>query len=77
MSELVPYLKHCWKAILAFLSLLATNVFTRLVTNGEALPETTNDWLLFGITVVGGTWLVYAKGNGPKPVKVRDCPDVT
>lgn len=68
-TELYAYLKYCWKAVIAFVSLLLTNVFTRLVTNGEALPETGHDWLLFCLTVVGGTWLVYVKGNGPKPEK--------
>lgn len=58
--------QHYWKTILAFLSLLATNIATRLVTNGEPLPETASDWLAFGVTTVGGTWLVFQKGNAPK-----------
>lgn len=58
--------KHYWKSILAFLSLLATNIATRLVTNGEPLPETSADWLTFAVTTVGGTWLVFRKGNAPK-----------
>lgn len=74
-TEFIAYVKHCWKAIAAFGALLLTNVFTRLVTNGEALPESTNDWLMFGVTVVGGTWLVFAKGNGPKPERAVNGSD--
>ena len=66
-SELVTYIKYCWKSVAAFAALLLTNVFTRLVTNGEALPTDTKGWLTFGITVIGGTWLVWQKQNGPKP----------
>lgn len=66
-AELIAYLKYCWKSICAFLALLATNIATRWVTNGEPLPENTAGWVTFGITTVGGTWLVYGKTNGPKP----------
>lgn len=66
-AELIAYLKYCWKSILAFLALLATNIATRWVTNGEPLPENTAGWVAFGITTVGGTWLVYGNTNGPKP----------
>lgn len=58
--------QHYWKSILAFLSLLATNVATRLVTMGEPLPESGADWLTFIVTTVGGTWLVFQKTNAPK-----------
>jgi hypothetical protein len=58
--------QHYWKTILAFLSLLATNIATRLVTMGEPLPESAGDWLTFIVTTVGGTWLVFQKSNAPK-----------
>ena len=61
--------QHYWKSILAFLALLATNVATRWVTNGEPLPETGKDWITFAITTVGGTWIVYRKSNAPKSVE--------
>ena len=58
--------QHYWKAILALLSLLATNVATRWVVNAEPLPATSKDWVAFAITTIGGTWLVYTKANAPK-----------
>lgn len=58
--------QHYWKAILAFLALLVTNVSTRLVANGEPLPQTGEEWVTFAATTVGGTWLVYRKANAPK-----------
>ena len=61
------YLKYVWKSILAFLSLFATNVATLWVTNGQPLPENGGEWVTFFVTTIGGTWLVYQKGNGPKP----------
>lgn len=67
-AELVAYLKYAWKSVLAFLALLATNVATRWVTNGEPLPESGADWAAFAVTTVGGTWLVFrSRANGPKP----------
>lgn len=66
-SDLVAYLKYCWKSILAFLALLATNVATRWVTLGEPLPESLKDWGAFAVTTIGGTWLVWKNANGPKP----------
>lgn len=58
--------QHYWKSILAFLSLLATNVATRWVTNQEPLPETGKDWITFAVTTIGGTWLVYRVANTDK-----------
>lgn len=57
--------QHYWKAILAFLALLVTNVATRWVTNSEPLPASGRDWIAFAITTIGGTWLVYQKANSP------------
>lgn len=67
-TQLTPYLKYGWKSILAFLSLLATNVATRWVTNQEALPQNGGEWTSFAVTTIGGTWLVYRATNGPKPI---------
>lgn len=66
-SQTLAYLQYCWKSIAAFLALLATNVATRWVTNGEPLPADTKGWITFSITTIGGTWLVWQKTNGPKP----------
>ncbi|MCV7434791.1 hypothetical protein [Mycolicibacterium bacteremicum] len=66
-SELYAYVKYAWKSILAFLSLLATNVATLWVVNGQPLPQNGGEWLTFGVTTIGGTWLVFQKKNGPKP----------
>lgn len=66
-AELIAYVKYCWKSILAFLSLLVTNVATLLVVNGQPLPTNGKEWTTFLITTFGGTWLVFSKGNGPKP----------
>ena len=66
-TQMAAYLKYAAKAVLAFLALLLTNVFTRLITNGEPIPADTKGWLVFGITTLGGTWLVWQKTNGPKP----------
>ena len=56
-----------WKAILAFLALVVTNLATRFVTNGEPLPTTAKDWALAIGTTTLGTWLVYQKRNAPLP----------
>lgn len=58
--------QHYWKSILAFLSLLATNVATLWVTNGQPLPENGGEWVTFAVTTVGGTWLVFQTRNKPR-----------
>lgn len=66
-TELIAYLKYCWKSVLAFLALLATNVATQLMTAGVPWPTNGGEWARFGATTVLGTWLVFGKTNGPKP----------
>lgn len=61
--------QHYWKAILAFLSLVTTNVAAALVQSGQPWPTTAREWGVFGLTTVLGTWLVYQKRNGPKAVE--------
>lgn len=61
------YLSYVAKAVLAFLALLATNVATALVSSGQPWPHDRAGWLTFAVTIVGGTWLVYQKSNGPPP----------
>lgn len=58
--------QHYWKSILAFLSLLITNVATIWVTNGTPLPHTSTEWVTFAVTTIGGTWLVFQKSNAPR-----------
>lgn len=65
------YLRYVWKSVVAFLALLATNVAYALVQSGQPWPATGKEWGVFAITTLGGTWLVYQKGNGPKPVATR------
>lgn len=66
------YVAYTAKAVLAFLALLATNVATALVTNGQPLPQSREAWLTFIVTIVGGTWLVFQKRNGPRPGETTD-----
>ncbi len=58
--------QHYWKSILAFLSLVATNASADLTLSSEPWPQTGAEWLRWTITTLGGTWLVYQKGNAPK-----------
>ena len=58
--------QHYWKSILAFLSLLATNVATLWVTQGQPLPGNGGEWAAFAVTTIGGTWLVFQKRNAPR-----------
>lgn len=71
-SEVGAYAKYAAKSILAFLSLLATNVATLWVVNGQPLPQTGGEWVTFAVTTIGGTWLVFQKKNGPKPTSSGD-----
>lgn len=52
-----------WKAILAFVSLVVTNIAVALVQSGQAWPSTGKEWLVFAVTTILGTWLVYQKRN--------------
>lgn len=61
MSALAPY----WKSLLAFLSLVVTNVAVVLVQSGEPWPANLKGWGTLGITTLLGTWLVYQKANTP------------
>ncbi|UXA19569.1 hypothetical protein [Mycobacterium sp. SMC-4] len=58
--------QHYWKSILAFLSLVTTNVAVALVQSGQPWPETGQEWGVFALTTTLGTWLVFQKGNAPK-----------
>jgi hypothetical protein len=62
-------LAEYWKSILAFLSLVATNVATQLMTSGVPWPTNGGEWARFGATTVLGTWLVFQKANAPKAVE--------
>lgn len=55
------------KAILAFLSLFATNVATQLTMSGVPWPVDIGQWARFVFTTLLGTWLVYQVPNR-KPV---------
>ncbi|UOW93097.1 hypothetical protein SEA_NOSHOW_28 [Mycobacterium phage NoShow] len=51
------------KAILAFLSLLATNVATEVTQDGVVFPTDGGEWARWAISIIGGTWLVYQLPN--------------
>lgn len=59
--------QHYWKSILAFVSLVITNVAVALVQSGQPWPSTVQEWAVFGVTTTLGTWLVYQKRNAPGP----------
>lgn len=52
-------MRDYWKAILAFLGLLATNAATDLMQSGEPWPADGGEILRWLISIVAGTWLVY------------------
>lgn len=58
--------QHYWKAICAFAVLVATNAATDLTTSGTPWPATGGDWVRWAVSIVGGTLVVYGKGNAPK-----------
>lgn len=62
MSVVAPY----WKAVLAFLSLVVTNLAIALVQSGQPWPTNLKGWATLAVTTVLGTWLVYQKGNADK-----------
>lgn len=51
------------KAILAFISLLATNVATELTQDGVVFPSDGGEWARWLVSILGGTWLVYQLPN--------------
>lgn len=51
------------KSILAFLTLVATNVATQLMTTGVPWPTSTGEWVRFAVTTVLGTWLIWQVPN--------------
>lgn len=56
------------KAILAFVGLLVTNVYTELQTGDQPWPTTVAEWVRWVVTVVGGTAVVYfGPANKPQP----------
>lgn len=56
-----------WKAILAFLSLVVTNELAAVVGPGDALlPQTAGEWWTATLTVLVGTFAVWAKTNAPQ-----------
>lgn len=51
------------KAILAFVSLVVTNLAVALVQSGQPWPTSTKDWGVLVITTALGTWLVWQSPN--------------
>ncbi|AYQ99977.1 hypothetical protein PBI_NEBKISS_36 [Mycobacterium phage Nebkiss] len=70
--------QHYWKAIIAFLTLVATNAATDLMQSGNPWPSTGGEWARWGVSILGGTLLVYGKSNAPKKTDgtiTRDEPE--
>lgn len=57
--------QHYWKAIMAFVALLTTNIAYQLLDTSTPWPSTPKAWMVFLVTVALGTWLVYQKANAP------------
>ncbi|WPH57663.1 hypothetical protein [Mycobacterium phage WXIN] len=55
--------QHHWKAILAFLTLVATNAATDLMQSGNPWPSNGGEWVRFAVSTVGGTLIVWSKRN--------------
>ena len=55
MNAVKPY----WKAILAFVSLLATNVSADLMNGGPPWPQNAGEWARWLVTQIVGTYAVY------------------
>lgn len=70
-TELIAYLKHCWKAILTFGGMMLTNVAVDLMQSGKPWPDTGGDWLRFFVSSFLITWIVWRVPNGPKPASGR------
>lgn len=58
--------QHYWKSILAFAVLVATNAVADLTQSGAPWPASGGDWARWGVSIIGGTLVVYGKGNAPK-----------
>lgn len=54
---------YYWKALLAFLSLFATNLAADWMTNGQPWPEDGGQLTRWILSIGVGTWLVYQKAN--------------
>lgn len=59
-----------WKAILAFLSLVVTNLIAIVVdpTTNALLPQTAGEWWSAILTTLVGTFVVWWKTNAPAPI---------
>lgn len=54
-----------WKSILAFISLVVTNIAVTLTQTSAPWPGDVKGWVVFAVTTLLGTWLVYQKSNAP------------
>ena len=59
-----------WKSILAFASLLGTNLVAVVVDpkTSAILPQTSGQWVAAIVSTLGGTLLVWGKSNTPVPI---------
>ncbi|QEA10796.1 holin [Mycobacterium phage Weirdo19] len=55
------------KAILAFVSLLVTNIAADLTAGGQPWPTDGGEWARWLLTITLGTWLVYQLPNSAHP----------
>lgn len=70
-AEVVSY--HA-KSIMAFLALLVTNMAAEVASTGQPWPSDTAGWMTLLGTTIGGTLLVWAKSNGPRPHELVVAP---
>jgi hypothetical protein len=61
----MPKFAESWKAVLAFVSLVVTNLAVVLVQSGQPWPTNLKGWGTLAVTTLLGTWLVWAKSNKP------------
>lgn len=52
-----------WKAILAFVALVVTNLSANVANSDVLAPQTLAEWLVLVGTTVVGTFAVYQKQN--------------
>jgi hypothetical protein len=53
------------KSVLAFLSLVVTNLVANYVNSGTPTPQTAGEWLTAVLTTAAGTFAVYQWPNKP------------
>ncbi len=53
------------KAIVAFVSLLITNLLANVVVAGHVVPQDLSEWAVAVLTTLAGTFAVWSQANKP------------